>query len=846
MAATDPLQLPADVVLVPVAELAPEMRDRLATEPGGVAIGRRRVRAGSRLLDAAAAELIAEFRQPTTVVDAVVRYSMPRRLDPHATLAGAMPVINRLRQAGLLVVAGAANASPIEPSLDDGEELLGHRIVRCVQVLQDTEVYEVAGDRGARRALKVGRERAAVALDLRREAEVLTALAGSPGPRLIASGEWGGRPYLVTEWLPGSTAARAAAALRQPWGEGVTERRCRLLRLCCAILDAYSGLHRRGVVHGDVHPRNLLIGDDGTVRVIDFGLARLRGATIPPPARGGLAVFFEPELAAAELRGEPSPAASERGEQYALGALLYLLLAGQPYLRFALERQQVRRQIAEELPRPLAEQEAQDGAGEAPAWPAAVGAVLERALAKRPEARFDSVAAMAAALDRARAGAPPPPGRPGGGGGESGGAGGPAPQVAAVARLGTSGHAASSPPAASRSWRRLAQRLGAGSPALQHGLPLSPTASAAFGSTGVAYFFYRLACLDESPELLATADLWAERAQADRGSSQAFSSAELDLGDQNVGAVSLYHQESGVHYVRGLVAAARGDLSTLRAAVTAFVAASRRPCPQWDLAVGRAGTLLGCAQLFATLGAHGEDCLPAAAGALRLLGDSTLGALWAHLDGLEPIAECRAIGWLGIAHGWAGLLYATLRWCQASATPLPGRAAERLAELAGLARHDGPVRRWPRSVEVGARRPGAAWAGWCHGSAGHVFLWSLAQRSLGEPSLGALAEGAGWGAWDAGGDREAGEAAVTGAVPANLCCGLAGRAYALLHLYRRSGERRWLDRARALGARAASAADALHPRAHSLFKGELGISLLAAELERPEEARFPLFEAELA
>ena len=80
-------------------------------------------------------------------------------------------------------------------------------------------------------------------------------------------------------------------------------------------------------------------------------------------------------------------------------------------------------------------------------------------------------------------------------------------------------------------------------------------------------------------------------------------------------------------------------------------------------------------------------------------------------------------------------------------------------------------------------------SGWCNGACGYVFLWTLAHRLLGDPRYLELAQGAAWRSWDAP------EQNVT------LCCGLAGRAYALLNLYRHTNETVWLDRARDLAAR---------------------------------------------
>jgi len=80
----------------------------------------------------------------------------------------------------------------------------------------------------------------------------------------------------------------------------------------------------------------------------------------------------------------------------------------------------------------------------------------------------------------------------------------------------------------------------------------------------------------------------------------------------------------------------------------------------------------------------------------------------------------------------------------------------------------------------------------------------------------------------------------------NLCCGLTGRAYALLALYRESGDVEWRDRAFILAERAAGrrkkAGDDIARQ--SLYKGDVGVALLAADLANPEGAVMPFFEAE--
>jgi hypothetical protein len=103
---------------------------------------------------------------------------------------------------------------------------------------------------------------------------------------------------------------------------------------------------------------------------------------------------------------------------------------------------------------------------------------------------------------------------------------------------------------------------------------------------------------------------------------------------------------------------------------------------------------------------------------------------------------------------------------------------------------------------------------------------------------GTLAERAGFDAWESEGQI------------GNLCCGFAGQAYALLNLYKHTDDKAWLHRAQGQAQRAARsiletpAGNELGLQPESLYKGELGVAVLAAELERPEFAAMPFFERE--
>ncbi|MFG3420509.1 protein kinase [Micromonospora sp. NPDC048063] len=149
--------------------------------------------------------------------------------------------------------------------------------------------------------------------------------------------------------------------------------------------DALHTAHLAGIVHRDVKPGNLLVKSDGRVVLVDFGIAR-SGTTAGITAANvmlGTASYMSPEQAA----NQPvSPAT----DIYALGAVAYVCLAGQPPFDGDNPLQVALRHVQEEPP-PLP-----------PGTPPPVVALVERAMAKRPADRYPDAAALADAAAEAR------------------------------------------------------------------------------------------------------------------------------------------------------------------------------------------------------------------------------------------------------------------------------------------------------------------------------------------------------------------------------------------------------------------------------------------------------------
>ncbi|WP_432984146.1 protein kinase domain-containing protein [Dactylosporangium sp. CA-233914] len=126
-------------------------------------------------------------------------------------------------------------------------------------------------------------------------------------------------PYLVMELVQGHSLADELAT-----GPLDPQRAVRIAEQVC---DALAAAHDAGVVHRDVKPANILIGDEGGVKVCDFGIARItdraQTALTAPATVIGTSSYMAPE----QVLGQPVDA---RTDLYALGCVLYAMLAGRP------------------------------------------------------------------------------------------------------------------------------------------------------------------------------------------------------------------------------------------------------------------------------------------------------------------------------------------------------------------------------------------------------------------------------------------------------------------------------------------------------------------------------------
>jgi len=197
-----------------------------------------------------------------------------------------------------------------------------------------------------------------------------------------------GSPFLVMELLDGKSL------------DAVLDERGALpmkhaVDLACRVLDVLGAAHEKGVVHRDLKPANIFLLNDGRVKVLDFGIARLREATAQAPSMAtmggailGTPAFMPPEQAMGRWQD-----VDLRSDIWAMGATLFMLLANKSVRDEAESTNEALIYAMAKPVGPMAEL--------LPQVPSPVGHCIDRALAFDKNARWPNARAMKAGLERA-------------------------------------------------------------------------------------------------------------------------------------------------------------------------------------------------------------------------------------------------------------------------------------------------------------------------------------------------------------------------------------------------------------------------------------------------------------
>jgi hypothetical protein len=206
------------------------------------------------------------------------------------------------------------------------------------------------------------------------------ALARLTHPNIVAvhdHGQAGPYHYLLMEFVDGVN-------LRHLLNTGSIHPK-EALAIVPQICDALQYAHDQGIVHRDIKPENILLGKNGTVKIADFGLAKLAGTGGPDPSLTGAGdVMGTPHYMAPEQVEHPQEV-DHRADIYALGVVFYQMLTGElPIGRFGPPSRKVHIDVR-------------------------LDEIVLRALEKEPELRYQQASGLKTAVETVVATPPPPP-----------------------------------------------------------------------------------------------------------------------------------------------------------------------------------------------------------------------------------------------------------------------------------------------------------------------------------------------------------------------------------------------------------------------------------------------------
>jgi lantibiotic modifying enzyme len=337
------------------------------------------------------------------------------------------------------------------------------------------------------------------------------------------------------------------------------------------------------------------------------------------------------------------------------------------------------------------------------------------------------------------------------------------------------------------------------------------------GGAGIAYAFWKAACLLEAPQWLHHARLWIDRVAAAPEEDEVQDIPDMPGQHFKLHVKdSLYFGNRGISFVQALISHSENNEIYLEQALKDFTRPESKRLSVQELFRGIAGRLVGCTLLYRETGSD----------ILKKHGDRLTKRLLATAQGSSGQSPWQKNHRLGLAHGRAGNYYALLLWSKETGYVLPEWMHLSLQRYARSGRKQNTGVSWP----IDERNESEYMNSWCNGAPGLILLWSLAYRVYEDPLFLHTAK-------EAGRYCEQQREYPVG----HICCGAAGVSYAFLALQHIDPTHSWRGRAVRYSELARKGLMDRYSR-FSLYKGLAGIVCLMLDMEFDGEIALPALE----
>lgn len=736
-----------------------------------------------KLINNTFAKMISHLNGEKEYLENIVIFSQAKKLDPHSFLEEALDLFLQLYSEGVLI---NSKLSKLKSTSEFSYK--GFTLVECVQSIDDTVVHKAVDKNGNFYAIKQAQENKNIKLISRmfkREISALTKLNGIYAPKIVGNGYSNGLPYIVTEWIEGIQIDKIAAEYRK-------NNDCQKLEdLVKNLFVSYRHLHSHNLVHDDISPRNILVKKSGEVIIIDHGFSDDLRYNKSKVFRVGTDFFSSPEYVEARQMSGEIPRASIQSDIYSLCALIHLLLSGRSHVTPHREKKKLWEEIhkfdaAKDLEHKLFVN-----------WPLWFP-VLQQGLARDPRMRpksieviFDENSIINSNTNRLQD---------------------------------SDSHLIECESKIRNVFINITSTRQANASIIREYAEEPLPCSIYYGGAGIAFSYLKMALLKQDAELLHAADIWISYAQDFSLKDQNLTCKEINVDRAVHNLPSLCHGKLGVKVVDACIANARGDFASERNIIEEIVRIEHQDTECLDPSYGLASLLTACSSLLELR----RDESISESQILIDMGENIYTKLSDFITNCPTMDVEKDIRYTGMAHGWAGILFAILRWCLSVKNDVPDFVYERVNQLKSLSLVDSKC---AKIFRTNSCKKNDFFAGWCNGDAGIALLFAkLFEITQDESYLEDASK------YIRGVDKNATYLA------SDICCGLAGQGFVELILYRLTGDHRWKKDAAESQLIASKGIIHRSVKRNSLFKGKVGVDLLNFYLKYPQKVRFPIFE----